>query len=792
MISLLGQPNYREPFLKRDLFLILILSALIALSNIDYFIGLHRVFHDSNVTILSWRLYLSDSFKAGEFPFWNPFSTPGIPTGANIQGGFYSPVSIVLALFPGYSPGTFALEILIFQMTGAVGCFYWLRRHLLNRVLCFTGSFVYIKSGSLESVMANANALFSMCILPWLFLGIDMVVGRYRDDREYWRIGAAIYGLALWLMIVSGYPSVTVVAFLWSFIWGFFKFPPTKKGLGQLFSGFSLGCIIAGLLSIFVISEFLNFFYGSFNLLRGNINPYLGALSIKSMLAFFWPNPVFIEMKGAYQFLYMGIIIFSALFLGGIWGKKKRREWLLIIILLLSLFSILPERAGVSIPFTKIILKWFKWHAWFSCIPTFAGITLAMHWIQLYSKVVDFKKIIKKIIILWASAALLTFYVIASNVPARLHVTRKELFFLLVYCLIIGVLILLKIKKNKYRIFTGALFSKISLIGSIIIISFGIVLVLNNNIVTKLWGIIYQKLNFLQGVITISPWIMFGCNIMFVMLILFSAYYLTVKKRNAGSVSYIIVMDMLITSQVVMIGDTYRLYHQSPFDVKTQLFRQVENAREFGAGREWTAVNGRHWNQAILDKVPVVNNYDPTKEPHIRYLVEYQADDELKQIWRKYFYKIIRFGNKVMFVDSKEEAFKKALTYGAGPFEQTVIDKEKLSEYDVNLLSGLSSSQKIDTEPRKLEITPNKFIFHVYLIKPGLIIITDAWKYGWEARINGKLTKVYRVWGCIKGIVAPAGESNIVLKYRPPYFKSLIALFFGGVLVCLILIFHNL
>jgi hypothetical protein len=49
----------------------------------------------------------------------------------------------------------------------------------------------------------------------------------------------------------------------------------------------------------------------------------------------------------------------------------------------------------------------------------------------------------------------------------------------------------------------------------------------------------------------------------------------------------------------------------------------------------------------------------------------------------------------------------------------------------------------------------------------GFLVLKDTWYPGWEARVDGTKVPIYRVNGCFRGVIVPAGEHKVVFEYKP-------------------------
>jgi hypothetical protein len=54
---------------------------------------------------------------------------------------------------------------------------------------------------------------------------------------------------------------------------------------------------------------------------------------------------------------------------------------------------------------------------------------------------------------------------------------------------------------------------------------------------------------------------------------------------------------------------------------------------------------------------------------------------------------------------------------------------------------------------------------------PGLVVLADLWDKGWSAYLNGQRAPILRVNHAIRGVVVPAGDSNLEFRYEPASFR---------------------
>lgn len=61
---------------------------------------------------------------------------------------------------------------------------------------------------------------------------------------------------------------------------------------------------------------------------------------------------------------------------------------------------------------------------------------------------------------------------------------------------------------------------------------------------------------------------------------------------------------------------------------------------------------------------------------------------------------------------------------------------------------------------------PGFYRLKTKLQSPSLVRLAEAWYPGWEAMVNGKAAEIIKVDGALMGVVAPAGEADMLLQFR--------------------------
>jgi Bacterial membrane protein YfhO len=64
----------------------------------------------------------------------------------------------------------------------------------------------------------------------------------------------------------------------------------------------------------------------------------------------------------------------------------------------------------------------------------------------------------------------------------------------------------------------------------------------------------------------------------------------------------------------------------------------------------------------------------------------------------------------------------------------------------------------------------------------GMVVLSDTYYPGWDAKVDGKPAQVYEVDLALRGVIVPAGTHRISFVYRPRSFMLGIALTFAGLM----------
>ena len=63
--------------------------------------------------------------------------------------------------------------------------------------------------------------------------------------------------------------------------------------------------------------------------------------------------------------------------------------------------------------------------------------------------------------------------------------------------------------------------------------------------------------------------------------------------------------------------------------------------------------------------------------------------------------------------------------------------------------------------------SPNRVVIRAEAEQRALLVLSEIWYPGWEARVDGERQTAYRVDGIVRGVVLQPGEHEVEWRYRP-------------------------
>lgn len=146
--------------------------------------------------------HFRESFWAGELPLWNPLNYCGLPFLAQWNTMVLYPPSLIYLLLP--LPWSLTVFCLLHQFVGGVGMFVLGRRWSGSALGGAVAAIAYMFNGLMQNALTWPNNIAALGLLPWMII----LVERAWRDGGRWLVGAAILGA---VQMLSGGPEIVLL-----------------------------------------------------------------------------------------------------------------------------------------------------------------------------------------------------------------------------------------------------------------------------------------------------------------------------------------------------------------------------------------------------------------------------------------------------------------------------------------------------------------------------------------------------------------------------------------------------
>ncbi|MEJ7626105.1 MAG: hypothetical protein WKF35_04535 [Ferruginibacter sp.] len=341
------------------LFSIVLFLAYLPVSSFLYFIK-----NDAFNGYFPPRFFMSESIHAGYLPLWNPYINFGFPQYGDMSGGYWSPVTWLIAATTGYNAYTFTLEILLYILAGGIGMFKLASLWSNNKSVCRIAGISFMCSGFNIGHLQHVNWLSGISILTWCiyyFLKLQK-----EGSLKYILINALIF----YLFVSAAHPTLIIIAFY--FFTGMILFTYFKNDLQEGWKvkpGAFLKSLLLLAVILLVVSSGMIFSYLDIipHFVRGDkldiTTSVLNNAEILSWTSILMPfstvkNATLSATDPSMRNHYMGLVILIFI-LYGLFTKKTKCQWFFIIngviFLLLSTGGVFKMIAHYVLPMMSYI-----------------------------------------------------------------------------------------------------------------------------------------------------------------------------------------------------------------------------------------------------------------------------------------------------------------------------------------------------------------------------------------------------------------------------------------------------
>ncbi|MDE0182391.1 MAG: YfhO family protein [Caldilineaceae bacterium] len=140
----------------------------------------------------------------------------------------------------------------------------------------------------------------------------------------------------------------------------------------------------------------------------------------------------------------------------------------------------------------------------------------------------------------------------------------------------------------------------------------------------------------------------------------------------------------------------------------------------------------------------------------------------------------VQLVESVRAASSQEEAVA-LLRDHAGTGAVVEASAESVNDWGLNDAAGGGGEASL------VSYSPEQIVVRTDSERPGLLILKDAYYPGWEATVNGEAVGIYPANVLFRGVPVPAGESEVVFRYRPQSWRIGLRVSAAGVMLWLLL-----
>jgi hypothetical protein len=196
-------------------FVAVVLIAFLPISSFLFFLK-----NDAFVGYFPPKFFMSESIHAGYLPLWNPYINFGFPQYGDMSGGFWSPVTWLMASTVGYNAYTLTIEVLLYILLGGIGMYQLTDAWQLDKKVRIIAGIAFMCCGYNVGHLQHFNWLSGAAFLPWCFWSYLLLLNHFSLKHTIRTV------LLFYLLAVSAHPGIIISSFyffLGVLVFHFFK-----------------------------------------------------------------------------------------------------------------------------------------------------------------------------------------------------------------------------------------------------------------------------------------------------------------------------------------------------------------------------------------------------------------------------------------------------------------------------------------------------------------------------------------------------------------------------------------
>lgn len=150
---------------------------------------------------------MSESIHAGYLPLWNPYINFGIPQYGDMSGGYWSPVTWLIASTVGYNAYTLTIEVLFYIVVGGLGVYQLTSLWIDDRRVKLIAGIAFMCCGYNVGHLQHFNWISGAAFLPWCFYSYLKLFENFSVKNTI------IAALLFYMLLSSAHPGIIIGSF---------------------------------------------------------------------------------------------------------------------------------------------------------------------------------------------------------------------------------------------------------------------------------------------------------------------------------------------------------------------------------------------------------------------------------------------------------------------------------------------------------------------------------------------------------------------------------------------------
>lgn len=716
------------------------------------------------------RKLTTDTMKNFQWPLWNPYDFSGNTQLGTYQSAVFHPLSFLFFIFPQID--AWSLMVIFQPILCGFFMYLFLRALNLGKKSSFFGSIVFSFSGWMivlweESFMEVYSALF----LPLILYSIEKLI------KKITALDYLLLVLGLTFSILSGWFQTTFYIFIFVFSWIIYRFLSLKLSKSKtlfIFSSFPLSLLLS---SAHLLPSIESYIYSA----RGSTDAHflfdMYLLPIKNLITFFAPD--FFGNPGTYNYIGGGFFYERVVFVG-------------IAALVLGLYEVFYKNKKPTVE------KFFK----FSWIITLSlGFSLPTSWFLLYNLHLPFISTIIPSRIFFLSTfsiSVLSAFGLEHYISSKVQIKKS-----------LGILIAMAL-----AVIFAAFWYKTTGIhqmdpqGKYASVPF-------KNLILPSLIFVLTSLFLIYGTFASVKSKKF-IGVLFIILSLgsslyFANKYLSFSQRQFVFPQYPLFKELKILAKYDRFWSInkgyidrnfatyYGLYSPEGYDsfyIKRygELLFSAQNKGKFTTQipRTDATISYPDYLDQVLENPYRKKLLSLLSVKYIAVRNDLDRSDnfptpDFTRVWKDDKYSIYQYEeslSRVMLltdfkVEKNQQGILDVMFNSGTDLSRTAVLEQKPEHFKPTSEQGTT---------KIISYTPNEVKVKATSKANSILFISDNYYPGWNAYVDGKLSKIYRADYAFRSVVLTAGEHIVVFKYEPQVFYIGLYLSFVSILVLIIVV----